>query len=87
MDKLTGKIMYLLRGLYEIPETEEKNIVSILDKLTEEEKIDIAYMLYQRLEIENNMFKEAILKLKTIDHDIEEYHTKQEADKWLEDIL
>ena len=50
-------------------------------------KIDIAYMLYKKYEIENNLLKQAVLKMKTIDHDIEEYHTKQEADVWLEELL
>ena len=86
-DKLIGKIIYLLRWMYDMTEEDEKNIISILEDLSEEEKIDIAYMLYKKYEIENNLLKQAVLKLKTIDHDIEEYHTKKEADTWLEEIL
>lgn len=86
-DKLIGKIMYLLRWMYDMTEDDEKEIISILEKMSEEEKIDVAYMLYKKFEIENNLLKQAVLKLKTIDHDIEEYHTKKEADAWLEEIL
>jgi len=73
--------------MYDMTENDEKEIISILEKLSEQEKIDVAYMLYKKFEVENNILKQAVLKLKTIDHDIEEYHTKQEADKWLEDLL
>jgi len=86
-DKLIWKILYLLKWMYDMTENDEKKIVSILEKLSEQEKIDIAYNLYKKFEIEDNILKQALLKLKTIDHDIEEYHTKQEADRWLEDIL
>jgi len=86
-DKLIWKIMYLLRGLYDMTEEDEQNIIKVLEELSEEEKIDIAYMLYKKFEIENNILKTAVLKLKTIDHDLQEYHTKEEADKWLAEIL
>ena len=86
-DKLIWKILYLLKWMYDMTENDEKEIISILEKLSEQEKIDVAYMLYKKFEVENNILKQAVLKLKTIDHDIEEYHTKQEADKWLEDLL
>jgi len=87
MNELNWKIMYLLRWMYDMSDDEEQRILSIADKMTDEEKKNIIYALYKKFEIENNLLKQAILKLKIVDHDIEEYHTKQEADIWLEKIL
>ena len=87
MDNINEKILYLLRWLYDLNAENEKNILKVLDKMTEDEKMDLAYMLYKKLNVKEQLIKEALLKLKVVDHNIEEYTTKKEADIWLEKIL
>jgi len=87
MNKYTAKILYLLDWLYELTEEDKKNIIESLEKIKDEDKIEIAYILHKRYEAEKAMFKEAEFKIKIVDHNIIEYNEKKEADIWLENIL
>jgi len=87
MENINWKIIYLLKSLYELKEDDEKKILEILEKMTEEEKIEIAYILKKRLDYINTMLNQAMWKLKTMDYEIEDIKVRQWADKWLEEIL
>ena len=51
--------------------------------MTEEEKVDTAYILYKKLALKNQALKEAYFHLKIADHLIDEYKEKKLADSWL----
>ena len=87
MNKYTAKILYLLDGLYELTEEDKENIIKSLEKIKDEDKIEIAYILHKRYEAEKAMFKEAEFKIKIINHNLIEHKEKKEADIWLDKIL
>ena len=88
MENLDEKILYLIKWLFgNIPEEKEQQILDIVKNMTEEEKIDTAYILYKKLEIKKQAFKEAYSHLKIADHLVDEYKEKKLADNWLVEML
>ena len=77
------KIISLMRQLYKMSELEIKEFKIILNWFTEQEKIDIAHILWEKLQEEESIFKKLFKKLRWIKNEVKELKTKKEADNLL----
>jgi len=86
MENLDQKIIDLMKKIYWMTEEEIIEFKSILRGFSEDEKRELAFTLWQKLQEEESIFKKIFRKLKNIANNIEEIKTRQEADKMLLDL-
>jgi len=83
MSNIDKKLIQLMNKLYDMSKEEIEDFKLLLTSFTEQEKEDLAMVLWQRLKEEESIFKKIFRKLKIFNYNLDEIETK----KWADDLL
>jgi hypothetical protein len=86
LTRVEKKLLYLINELYELTEQEQQKFLDIVSEFNEEEQIQIAYVLYEKLQKERSILKTLLTKLKLISSKVDEHKEKMNAEKILLDL-
>lgn len=83
---LDEKIVILTNKLYKINKNEEQELREILKTLTYDEKLEIAYSLWEKIKKDESIIKKFLQKIKLLKNNLKEMKIKEEADNLLANI-
>jgi subtilase family serine protease len=69
------KLLYLMRQLFKMSTEDENKFLEMISSFSEQEKIDLAYDLWQRIQAEENIITRFYNKVKSI------YNKHKEAEQ------
>jgi len=86
MEDLDKKIIILINKLYKMDDNKNKEFETILKTLANEEKMEIAYILWNKIKEEENIISRFLVKVKILKNDLEDYKVQQKVEQLLTDI-